>query len=71
MRRAQAQALSAKASTLADVAMKRLEEQGVVERVVAPDADDATAEEALREAVKLALGPRGTSGIELLPLGWC
>ncbi len=51
--------------------MKRLEEQGVVERVVAPDADDATAEEALREAVKLALGPLGTSGIELLPLGWC
>ena len=57
MRKAGAQALWDKASTLADAAMKRLEERGVVERVVAPDTDDAIAKAALREAFTLALGP--------------
>ena len=37
MRKAEAQALWDEASTLADAAIQRLEEQGVVERVVIPD----------------------------------
>jgi len=57
MRRAEAQALWDKASTLADAAMKQLEAQGVVERVVLPDTDDDLAKKALHEAFKLALGP--------------
>jgi hypothetical protein len=57
MRKAEAQALWDKATTLADAAMKRLEDQGVVERVVIPDTDDDIAKNALREAFKLALGP--------------
>jgi hypothetical protein len=57
MRKADAQALWDKATTLADAAMKRLEEQGVVERVVIPDTDDDIAKKALREAFTLALGP--------------
>ena len=57
MRRAEAQALWDKASTLADAAMKRLEDQGVVERVVAHDTDDDIAKRALHEAIKPALGP--------------
>jgi hypothetical protein len=36
--------------------MKRLEDQGVVERAVIPDADDAIAKECLREAVKIPSG---------------
>ena len=57
MRKAEAQALWDEASTLADGAMKRLEEQGVVERLVVPDTDDAIAKACLHEAFKLALGP--------------
>jgi hypothetical protein len=57
MRKAEAQALWDKATTFADAAMKRLEEQGVVERVVIPDTDDDIAKAALHEAFKLALGP--------------
>ena len=57
MRKAEAQALWDKASTLADAAMERLAEQGVVEHVVVPDTDDAIAKTALHEALKLALGP--------------
>ena len=57
MRKAEAQALWDKASTLADAAMQRLEAQGVVERVVVPDTDDAIAKECLREAIKMTLGP--------------
>jgi hypothetical protein len=37
--------------------MKRLEDQGAVERVVVPDTDDDIAKKALHEAFKLALGP--------------
>jgi len=36
--------------------MKRLEDQGVVERVVIPDTDDEIAKPALREAFKLPSG---------------
>src|SRR5262249_51288351 len=43
MRKAEAQALWDKATIFADAAMQRLEEQGVVERVVVPDTDDAIA----------------------------
>jgi len=57
MRKAEAQALWDEASTLADAAMKRLEEQGVVERVVVPDTDDAIAKACLREAFTMSLGP--------------
>ena len=57
MREAEAQALWDKATTFADAAMKRLEDQGVVERVVVPDTDDDIAKKALHEAFKLALGP--------------
>jgi hypothetical protein len=57
MRKAEAQALWDKASALADAAMKRLEDQGAVERVVVPDTDDDIAKKALHEAFKLALGP--------------
>jgi hypothetical protein len=57
MRKAEAQALWDKASTLADAAMGRLEDDGVVERAVIPDTDDAIAKECLREAIRLALGP--------------
>ena len=57
MRKAEAQALWDEASTLADLAMQRLEEQGVVERVVVPDTDDAIAKACLREAFTMALGP--------------
>jgi hypothetical protein len=57
MRRAEAQALWDQASTLADIAMKWLEQQGVVERVVVPDTDDAIAKDCLREAFKMTLGP--------------
>jgi hypothetical protein len=57
MRKAEAQALWDKASTLADAAMKRLEDQGVVERVVVPDTDNDLAKKALHEALKLTLGP--------------
>ena len=62
MRKAEAQALWDEASILADAAMQRLEEQGVVERVVVPDTDDAVAKECLREAFKLALGPGNVAG---------
>src|SRR5258708_24516516 len=57
MRKAGAQALWDKATTFADTAMKRLEEQGAVERVVIPDTDDEIANRALHEALKLALEP--------------
>jgi len=57
MRKAEAQALWDKAAAFADAAMKRLEDDGVVERAVVPDTDDAIAKECLREAIKLALGP--------------
>ena len=57
MRKAEAQALWDEASTLAEGAMKRLEEQGVVERVVVPDTDDAIAKACLHEAFTMALGP--------------
>ena len=57
MRKAEAQALWDKATIFADAAMKRLEEQGVVERVVVPDTDDAIAKACLHEVFKLALGP--------------
>src|SRR5215475_13394611 len=39
LRKAEAQALWDKASTLADLAIQRLEDQGLVERVVVPDTD--------------------------------
>jgi hypothetical protein len=45
MRKAEAQALWDQASTLADAAMGRLEDDGVVERVVVPDTDDAIAKD--------------------------
>jgi hypothetical protein len=57
MRKAEAQALWDKASTLADAAMERLAEQGVVERVTVPDTDDDIAKKALHEAFTLAFGP--------------
>src|SRR5258708_505410 len=57
MRKSEAQALWDKASTLADAAMERLAEQGVVERVTVPDTDDDIAKKALREAFELAFGP--------------
>jgi hypothetical protein len=57
MRKAEAQVLWDRATTLADAAMQRLEDQGAVERVVTPDTDDDIAKQALREAFKLALGP--------------
>jgi hypothetical protein len=57
MRKAEAQVLWDKATTFADAAMKRLEEQGVVERVIIPDTDDDIAKKALREAFKMTLGP--------------
>jgi hypothetical protein len=57
MRKAEAQVLWDRASILADAAMKRLEEQGVVERVVIPDTDDDIAKKAVREAFKMTLGP--------------
>jgi hypothetical protein len=57
MRKAEAQVLWDNATTLADAAMKRLEDQGVVERVVIPDTDGEIAKQALHEAFKLALGP--------------
>ena len=57
MREAEAQALWDKATTFADAAMKRLEDQGVVERVVVPDTDDDIAKEVLREAFRLTFGP--------------
>jgi hypothetical protein len=57
MRKAEAQALWDEASTLADAAMKRLEEQGVVGRVVVPDTDDAIAKACLHEAFTMSLGP--------------
>jgi hypothetical protein len=57
MRKAEAQAWWDNATTFADAAMKRLEEQGVVERVVVPDTDDDIAKAALHEAFKLTLGP--------------
>jgi hypothetical protein len=57
MWKAEAQALWDEASTLADAAMQRLEEQGVVERVVVPDTNDAIAKACLHEAFKLVLGP--------------
>jgi hypothetical protein len=57
MRKAEAQALWDKATTFAGAAMKRLEEQGVVERVAVPDTDDEIAKKALHEAFKLTLGP--------------
>jgi hypothetical protein len=61
MRKAEAQALWDQASTLADAAMGRLEDDGVVERVVVPDTDDAIAKKCLREAFKMALGPGNVS----------
>jgi hypothetical protein len=57
MRKAEAQALWDEASNLADAAMQRLEEQGVAERVVVPDTDDAIAKACLHEAFTMALGP--------------
>jgi hypothetical protein len=42
--------------------MKLLEEQGVVDRVVVPDTDDAIAKACLREAFKIALGPGNANG---------
>ena len=57
MRKAEAQALWDKATTFADAAMKRLEEQGALERVAVPDTDDDIAKKALHEAFRLALGP--------------
>jgi hypothetical protein len=57
MRKAEAQVLWDRAATLAEAAMERLEDQGVVERVVIPDTDDEIAKQALHEAFKLALGP--------------
>jgi hypothetical protein len=61
MRKAEAQALWDKATTFADAAMKRLEEQGAVERVVVPDTDDDIAKEVLREAFRLTFGPGNVS----------
>ena len=61
MRKAEAQALWDEASTLADGAMKRLEEQGVVERVVVPDTDDAIAKSVFTRHSRCHLDP-GTSG---------
>jgi hypothetical protein len=58
MRKAKAQALWDKATIFADAAMKRLEDQGIFERVVTPDTDDEIAKAALHEAFKLALGAR-------------
>jgi hypothetical protein len=54
MRKAEAQVLWDRAATLADAAMGRLEDDGVVERVVVPDTDDAIAKGCLREAHRLA-----------------
>jgi hypothetical protein len=56
-RKAEAKVLWDRATTLADAAMKRLGQEGVVERVVVPDSDDAIAKGCLREAIKMALGP--------------
>jgi hypothetical protein len=61
MGKAEAQALWDKATTFADAAMKRLEEQGVVERVVIPDTDDEIAKQALHEAFRLTFGPGNVS----------
>src|SRR5258708_38061982 len=55
LRKAEAQALWDRASTLADAAMKRLEDQGALERVAVPDTDDDIAKKALHEAFRLAL----------------
>jgi hypothetical protein len=52
MRKAEAQALWDQVSTLAAAAIGRLEDDGVVERSVVPDTDDAIAKECLREAFK-------------------
>jgi hypothetical protein len=57
MRKAEAHVLWDRAATLADAAMKRLEDDAVVERAVIPDTDDAIAKECLREAIRMALGP--------------
>jgi hypothetical protein len=57
MRKAEAQALWDQVSTLAAAAIGRLEDDGVVERSVVPDTDDAIAEECLREVLKMVLGP--------------
>jgi hypothetical protein len=61
MRKAEAQALWDKATTFADAAMKRLEDQGVVERMVVPDTDDDIAKAALHEAFRLTFGPGNVS----------
>jgi hypothetical protein len=57
MRKAEAQALWDKAATLADAAMERLAEQGVVERAPIPDSDDEIAKQALQAACTLTFGP--------------
>jgi hypothetical protein len=61
MRKTEAQALWDKATTFADAAMKRLEQQGAVERVAAPDTDDEIAKQALHEAFRLTFGPGNVS----------
>ena len=57
MRRAEAMAMWESAATLADEAMRQLQERGDLPAVTIPDTDEALANLAIREAFKVALGP--------------
>jgi hypothetical protein len=57
MRKAEAEALWAKAAGVADRFIKIMEDAGELPEVVVPDSEEAMAKEALREACKIALGP--------------
>jgi hypothetical protein len=64
MRRAEAMAAWEVAGMLADEAMRQLQARGDLPAVTVPDSDDALANQAIREAFKMALGP-GSLGDKL------
>jgi len=57
MQRAEAMAAWERAAILADEAMRQLYERGDLPAMTVPDRDDALANQAIREAFKMALGP--------------
>lgn len=57
MRRAEADAAWAVADDNAKALIQKMKDDGELPLVVVPDSDDAKAEQALKEAFKIALGP--------------